>query len=130
MQLFQVKDDKGNLIMNAPLEVVRWVFGLPIETTVSILHVTNDLGKSYRARPASHSRWQVILIERLPMEVPAHEVSARMARVIEDGKRAFMDQLPPNMRPVVDCIDEGCPHYGTPHGHTTETTLGRLLCDE
>ena len=116
MQLFQVKDEKGNLIMNAPLEVVRWVFGLPIETTVEILHATSDINKSFRASPAKHSRWSVILIERLPMEVPSHEVSERMSRVIEDGKKAFMEQLPPSMRPQA--------------GGTTETELGRLLCDE
>lgn len=127
MQLFQVKDDKGNLIMNAPLEVVRWVFGLPALSIGPILHTTKDLGKSYKAEAAKHSRWPIIVIERLPMEIPFEDLPGTApavktnATVVElrqeAAARAWDEQLPGLLRPQAG-------------GPTRQTDLGELLCDE
>jgi hypothetical protein len=71
MQLFNVKTPAGGFVMNAPMETIRWVYKIPIETMVRVLNDTQRLG----AQSELHFRVPIggqmsVLIERLPLEIP------------------------------------------------------------
>jgi hypothetical protein len=75
MQLFNVKDPKGQFIMNAPIETIRWVFKIPVETMVRVLNETQRLGShsELHFRSPAAGKWPVLLVERLPLEIPDYD---------------------------------------------------------
>ena len=127
MQLFQVKDANGNLIMNAPLETIQRVWHIDTQVAVHILRYTTKLDKEYIISFAPNGSavrmgWPPALhIQRLPLEIPSRALTATEVMQMQqqsdiERKRdaalaAWNEQIPENMR-------------------TTETDLGRLLCDE
>lgn len=103
MQLFQVKDAKGELVMNAPLETLRWVLKLHKAAEMRLLTETvnleNECHLHFQRFPAC-GRWDKLTISRLPLEIPAPTSDDLTARRTE--RAASMAQ----------------------------TTLGELLCDQ
>ena len=84
MQLFNVKTPSGAFIMNAPMETIRWVFKVPIETMVKVLNETQRLGQRSEVRCLARGKWEVIMIERLPLEIPDQDIP-RGGEVILQG---------------------------------------------
>lgn len=73
MQLFQVKEPNGTLVMNAPLEAIRWILKLPKSAEQRLLTETVDLNKvcqlHFNRYPAC-GRWNELHLSRLPLEIP------------------------------------------------------------
>jgi hypothetical protein len=121
MQLFQVKDPNGNLIMNAPLEVIQRIWRINSHVLATVLKHTAKLDSEYVVHfAAEKDGWPKSLhIQRLPMEIPSvpdvpfgkrlldmNTVEQRLAA----AEKAWLGQLPENM--------------------TSETEFGELLSDE
>lgn len=119
MQLFQVKAPSGDLIMNAPLEVIQRVWRINSHVLATVLKHTAKLDSEYVVHfAAEKDGWpKSIHIQRLPMEIPAppaplpQMIAQQHERLRNEVQRVWEEQLPPEMR-------------------TTETEFGKLLSDE
>lgn len=79
MQLYQVTDREGDLIMNAPIETIAKVFAINSVALSHIISHTQRLGHTYWLHRVQTNGWpETLLIERLPLEVPLSACAVEM----------------------------------------------------
>lgn len=155
MQLFQVKSHSGSLIMNAPLETLRWLFKLPTETVAEILHKTPRLEDEIQLNFTHRGKLCAVIVSRLPMEVPHAEAGVPEARLKEGtrdempaaeahvqalyerrqsaARAAWDEQLPMSMRPQAGGPtrdEDTLSRMRYPDTTGGQNPLSDLLCDE